>query len=74
MGPRTASGDDAQIFDDLFERFGFERGIAGDCLVQVIHVSLVMAVVMDFHRERVKVGFEGGLIVRQRGKFVSHNF
>jgi hypothetical protein len=29
---------------------------------------------MDFHRQRVEVGFESGLIVRQRGEFKCHNF
>jgi hypothetical protein len=51
----------------LFERLGFERGVAGDGLVQVVHVGLVMATVVDFHGERVNVGFERGLVVRQIG-------
>jgi hypothetical protein len=34
----------------------------------------VVAVVMDFHRQRVKVGFEGGLVVGQRREFVCHGF
>jgi hypothetical protein len=48
-----------------FERFGLERGIAGDGLVEIVHVSLVMAVVMDFHRQRVNVRFQGFLGIGQ---------
>jgi hypothetical protein len=29
--------------------------------------------VMDFHRQRVKVGFKRGLVVRQRREFMCHN-
>ena len=65
-GPRMASGTDAQILDDLFERFGLERGVAGDGLVQIVHISLVMTVMMNFHGQRVKVRFERVLGVRQR--------
>ena len=47
-------------------RFGFQRGVAGDGLVEIVHVSLVMAVVMDFHRQRVNVRFERVLGIGKR--------
>src|SRR5712672_1690116 len=73
-GTADGVGDNAQIRDDLFERLGFQRGVAGDGLVEVVHIRLVMAVVMDLHRQRVKVGFEGCLVIGQGREFVGHNF
>jgi len=63
-----------EIADECFERLGFQRGVAGDGLVEVVHIRLVMAVVMDLHRQRVKVGFEGCLVIGQGREFVCHNF
>ena len=48
-----------EVADERLQRFGLQRGVAGDGLVEVVHVSLVMAVVMDFHRQRVNVRFQG---------------
>ena len=53
------------LLDQRFERFGFERGVAGDGLVEIVHVGLVMTVVMDFHRQRVNVRFQGFLGIGQ---------
>ena len=50
-----------EVADERVERFGFERGVAGDGLVEIVHVSLVMAVVMDFHRQRVNVRLKASL-------------
>ena len=66
-GAAHGVGHDAQILDELFERFGFQRGVAGDGLVEVVHVSLVMAAVMDFHRQRVNVRFQGFLGIGECG-------
>ena len=66
-------GHRSEIANDLFQRLGFERGITGDGFVEIIHVSLVMATVVDFHGERVNVGFERGFVVRQIWQFVGHN-
>ena len=52
------------IADECFERFAFERR-SGHGLVEVVHISLVMAVVVDFHGQRVKVGFERVLGIGQ---------
>ena len=62
-GAAHSIGHNAQIFDELFERFGFQRGVAGDGFVQISDVSRVMFVMMDFHRERVEVGFQRGFVV-----------
>ena len=40
-------------------RVWLQRGVAGDGFVEIVHVSLVMAVVVDFHRQRVNVRFQG---------------
>lgn len=63
-----------EVADERFERLAFQRGVAGDGLVEIVHVSLVMAVVMDLHRQRVKVGFEGVFGIGQGGQFKWHNF
>ena len=55
----------SEIADEGFKGFGFERGVAGDGLVEIVHVSLVMAVVMDFHRQRVDVRFQSFLGIGQ---------
>ena len=53
-----SSGTEARSRDERFDRLGFERGVAGDGLVEVGHVGVVMFAVMDFHRGRVDVRFE----------------
>ena len=50
-----------KVPDQRVERFGLERGVAGDGLVEIVHVSLVMTPVMDFHRQRVNMRFQGFL-------------
>ena len=60
------SGTEREIADELFERFAFERGVAGDGFVEVVHVGLVMPVVVDFHRRRVNVRFERVLGIWER--------
>jgi hypothetical protein len=47
-----------KIANERFDGFAFERRVAGHCLVQVGHVSIVMFIVMDLHRHRVDVRFE----------------
>src|SRR5476651_2568022 len=64
----------SEIADERFERLAFERGVAGDGLVEIGDVSRVMFVVMDLHRQRVKVGFERGFIVGQGREFKWHRF
>lgn len=67
-------GHGGEIADERFERLAFQRGIAGDGFVEIVHVSLVMAVVMYLHRQRIKVGFERGFVVGQGRQFKWHNF
>ena len=68
-------GYGAQILDDLFEGLGFEGGIAGDGLVEIVHIGLVMLLaVMDFHGGLVKMRFECVSRVGERREFVCHRF
>jgi hypothetical protein len=64
----------SEIADERFERLAFQRGVAGDGLVEIGDVSRVMLVVMDLHRQRVKVRFERGFVVGQGRQFKWHNF
>jgi len=64
-------GDTGQIADQGFEGEAFNRS-SGDRLVEVVHVGLVMAAVVDFHGQRVDVGFERILGVGEGSKFVGH--
>ena len=59
VADRTADtiGDTGQIADQVFQRKGLDR-CAGDCLVEVVHVGLVMAAVVNLHGQCVDVGFE----------------
>ena len=59
VADRTADsvGDTGQIADQVLQRKGLD-GCAGDCLVEVVHVGLVMAAVVDLHGQCVDVGFE----------------
>ncbi len=57
--------------DELFDRLIAQIG-AFNRLVQVIHVSLVMLVVMDFHRSGVDRRFQRVKRIRQRGQRVCH--
>ena len=48
-----------------------EAGVAGEGLVEVVHVGLVMPAVVDLHRQRVDVRFERVLGVGQGGEGVA---
>ena len=62
-----------EIADERVDGLGFQRGIAGEGLVQIIHVSLVMAAVVDLHRLLVDVRFERVVRVGKAGEFVWHD-
>ena len=66
-------GNAGEIGDEGVEGFAFERGVAGEGFVEVIHLGLVMAPVMDLHRGFVDMRFERILRVGEIGKFVCHN-
>ena len=55
--PADGVGDTGQIADQGFQTEAFNRG-SGDCFVEVVHVGLVMAAVVDLHGQCVDVGFE----------------
>ena len=55
-----------QVADEFLDGFLFEVRLAGDGLVQVGDVGVVMFVVMDFHRQRVNVRFERVFRIRKR--------
>ena len=71
-GAADCVGDSGQIGDEGDQGFRLQGGVAGEGFVEVIDVGLVMAAVVDFHRQRVDVGFEGFFWVREGGEFVSH--
>ena len=54
-----------EITDELLDGFGFEVRFACDVFVLIRHVSVVMFVVMDFHRLRVDVRFESVFRIRK---------
>ncbi len=54
------------LHHDLFDAFLVVLGIVLEGIIEVIHVGLVMAVVMELHRQSVDVRLEGVLGVRQR--------
>ncbi len=73
-GAADGLGDGGEIGDEGLDGFGFEIGLAGDGLVEVVHVGLVMAAVVDFHGGGVDVGFQGFLGIGKRSEFVRHTF
>jgi len=73
-GTADVLGDGGEIGDEGLDGLGFEGGLAGDGLVEVVHVGLVMASVVDLHGGGVDVGFQGFLGIGKRGEFVRHTF
>jgi hypothetical protein len=71
-GAADVVGNGGKVGDQGLDGLGFEFGVAGDGLVEVVHVGLVVAAVVDLHRGGVEMGFEGFLGVRERGEFVGH--
>ena len=73
VADRVSDGvrDTGQIADQGLQRQGLDRS-AGDRLIEVVHVGLVVTSVVDLHGERVDVGFERVLGVGEGGKFVGH--
>ena len=54
------------VLDERVNGFGFERDIAGDGLVKIVHVGFVMAIVVDFHCGRIDVRLESVIGVGKR--------
>ena len=48
----------AELANEGLDGFGFQRDVAGNRLVHVGNVRIVMFAVMDFHCHRVDVRFE----------------
>ena len=61
---RMPSGTAFRSLDQVFERLAFEVGALLERLVEVVHIRGMVLVVMDFHRLRVDVGFEGVVRIR----------
>ena len=55
----------AQVADQLLNAFLLEVRLAGNRLVDVIHIGFVMASVMDFHCLGVNVRFKGFFRIRE---------
>jgi hypothetical protein len=65
-------GDGAEVLDKIFWRFFAQLGVFFDGSVEIGDVSLMVLVVMELHGRFVDVGLESGVVIGQRGKFVSH--
>ena len=61
-----------EILDQLLGRLLAQFGMLLDRAVQVRDVGLVVLVVVQLHGRLVDGGLEGGVVVRERRKFVSH--
>ena len=46
--------------------------LALQCFVQIVHISLVMAIMMNLHRQGIDMGFEGVIGIRQGWQSVGH--
>ena len=72
QGGTDGLGHRGEVGDQFVDRFGREVGMVFERVVRVGDVSLMMFVVMDFHRARVDVRLEGVVCVSKRWKFVGH--
>jgi len=61
-----------EVLDKGLDRLGFEGRIAGDGLVEVGDVGLVMLAVVNLHRLSVDVRFQGFLRVGEWGQLMWH--
>src|SRR6185295_3217472 len=64
-------GDRAEIRDDLLDGLAVEVG-AGERIVGLVHVGLVMLVVMQLHRLLVDVRLERVVVIGKGRNLVSH--
>ena len=55
-----------QRFDELLNRFSGQVRLPGDCLVQVVDVGGMVFVVVNLHRPRVNMRFQGVHRIGQR--------
>jgi len=69
---RIGSGTAPRSAMSALTALGREVGVVLKCVVEVVHVSRVVLVVMDLHRARVDVGFERFEGVGKCGKCVGH--
>jgi hypothetical protein len=56
--------DAARLGDQLLDRFSFV-GSTRDGLVQVVHIGLVVLAMVDLHRERIDMGFQCVMGIRE---------
>src|SRR5579883_476419 len=68
----NAFGYGGDLAQQLFDRFGFQRGMPLKGRVEVVHVSLVVLAVMNFHRHLVDCCFQGIGRIGQRRQSESH--
>src|SRR5690606_16415688 len=71
-GGADVLGDAAEVFDEFVGAFRFEVRFAGDGVVQVGDVCLMMLRVMDFHRAGIDVGLKGVVCVAEIRESVCH--
>ena len=71
-GGANRLGNRGQVANQVFDRFRGEGRMGFEGRVDVVDVRLVVLRMMDFHRPRVDVRFEGGGGVRQCRQCVGH--
>lgn len=63
-----------EVLAKIVDTHCLKVGVTSEGRVDIGDVSIVMAVVMDFHRERIDVGFQRIISVWKRGKCKGHIF
>src|SRR5262249_20693454 len=61
-----------EVPQKLLNRLAGQAPLAFECLVEVVHVCLVMAIVMDLHRKGIDRGLESVIGIRQSWQSVGH--
>lgn len=73
-GGTDVIGNFLKVGNQFVEAQSFQIGFAGDGVVEVGDVGVVMAVMVDLHRQSVDVRLQGVVRIRQRIEFECHGF
>src|SRR6187401_1530163 len=71
-GAALVFGHFAQVGNQLLDRQVLQLG-AGDSRVDVVDIRLVMLRMMNLHRTRINMRFEGVVSIGERGKRIGHD-
>ena len=63
-------GDAGDLAEQLLDGLGLQGGVTGQGGIEIVHVSLVVFAVVDFHRGLVNRHFQGVRRIRQGGQCV----